>query len=219
MANTTTLMEQVRIEIPSGCKIERDVTPPDSLQWYEAYVVGYYGEFMYYACVKETEDKWYFKPHPTEHDTHKCCGPDTKGWHTYEYQSLFGFGSHCKGFSEDKIVSVQRPGKSASITSTIVPIVTTAETSSPFSNWKTVEPETGSTDTIFKVVLKYQEGFMPGVLEKTFETHNEAVEFIHQQLRWLKRINSTVQPGTITNASAILTNPSNNTRETYNFGF
>ena len=61
---------------------------------------------VYHVLYKTCDNKHFIKPidEYTSHCSH--CGGHVKGYHSFEYESMFGFGSHCEGFDSNKVVDI-----------------------------------------------------------------------------------------------------------------
>jgi len=65
--------------------------------------VSYSGK-TFFVLISQHENKVVIKPNTQKHDC-KHCGL-SRGYHTFEYEHLFGFGYHCNNFDDNKIVDI-----------------------------------------------------------------------------------------------------------------
>ncbi len=97
------------ITIVANLPIKRNVAAP-ALEWHDGFM---YNCGMYFRVrYIETDDGYYFKPDPNAHDDGcRCSGPERRGDHHYEYQFMFGFGSHCCDFDPERTIWIgKNPG-------------------------------------------------------------------------------------------------------------
>lgn len=71
-------------------------------EWTEG-SVSYSGK-TFFVLISQQENKVFIKPNTQKHDC-KHCG-QSRGYHTFEYEQLFGFGCHCNNFDDNKIVDI-----------------------------------------------------------------------------------------------------------------
>lgn len=90
------------IRVPAGLIVASNVPyVPDTDAEYAEGRVG-----RYKVRVLETNDGYFVKPYPGVNDdacAGHCSSEQSFGYHSFEYERMFRFGSHCEGFNSEAL--------------------------------------------------------------------------------------------------------------------